>query len=66
MNSFETSGLKPETLAALKDPGFVTPTPIQQQTLYCSSIPQRPDRPGADRYRKRRLSLPLLQKSYRK
>ena len=33
MNSFETSGLKPEILAALKDLGFVTPTPIQQQTL---------------------------------
>ncbi|MBK8700701.1 MAG: DEAD/DEAH box helicase [Saprospiraceae bacterium] len=33
MNSFETSGLKPELLSALKDLGFVTPTPIQQQTL---------------------------------
>ena len=33
MNSFETSGLKPEILAALQDLGFVTPTPIQQQTL---------------------------------
>ena len=33
MNSFETSGLKPEILSALNDLGFQTPTPIQQQTL---------------------------------
>jgi ATP-dependent RNA helicase DeaD len=31
--TFATSGLKPEILSALDDLGFVTPTPIQQQTL---------------------------------
>jgi ATP-dependent RNA helicase DeaD len=33
MMTFETSGLKPEILSALADLGFVTPTPIQQQTI---------------------------------